>query len=93
MINICSQVCCEEIMEPFRGLKRTTSQKSMSPFGRGGRDDNCEVFDRQGSAARRLLRQESEVANLLVSKLLLSHSLILYSSMREGLHNLLSHSY
>lgn len=73
MINICSQVCCEEIMEPFRGLKRTTSQKSMSAYGRGGlKDANCEVFDRQGPAARRLLRQESQVANLLVS--LLAHT-------------------
>ena len=65
-------------METVRGLHRTTSQKSMSPFGRGciplcssqeaaAGDLGDEVFDRQGPAARRLERQESVPANRLVS--------------------------
>ena len=51
------------IME-FKGLKRQTSQASMSPYGAGL--GACEIYDRQGSAARRLQRQESVPANKLV---------------------------
>ena len=48
----------------FKGLKRQTSQASMSPYGAGL--GACEIYDRQGSAARRLQRQESVPANKLV---------------------------
>ena len=58
-------LCCQcEDME-FKGLKRQTSLKSMSPFCTDLR--GSEVFDRQGAAARRLQRQESLSANKLVS--------------------------
>merc|ERR1711997_760360 len=46
------------VME-IRGLKRTTSHKSMSPFGQGRVGGSSEVFDRQGPAVRSLLRQDS----------------------------------
>ena len=65
---LCSLISChsnEDVME-YKGLKRTTSQKSMSPFGQG-KGKSCEVFDREGQAVKSLLRQESVSANLLVS--------------------------
>lgn len=50
----------------IRGLERTTSGTTMSPYGA---KNDSEIFDRQGEAAKRLLRQESWVANKLVSTL------------------------
>ncbi len=71
----CSQTSCfvdNVDMEGFRGLKRTTSQKSMGPYGQG--QQLSEVFDRESPAARKLYRQESVVANQLVrTKLEMTH--------------------
>ena len=72
---LCSLISCHSgedtatsgsVME-IRGLKRTTSQKSMSPFGQGRVGGSSEVFDRQGPAVRSLLRQDS-VSYQLVSR-------------------------
>lgn len=46
-------------------MMRQMSESSMLPFGHGL--EGSEVFDREGPAARRLLRQESITANRLVS--------------------------
>ena len=70
MLPLCSLISChsseEAAVMEIRGLKRTTSHKSMSPFGQGRSGGSSEVFDRQGPAVRSLLRQDS-VSYQLVS--------------------------
>ena len=60
-------LCCQCEDMDFKGLKRQTSLRSMSPFCTDLK--GSEVFDRQSAAARRLQRQESVPANRLVSQL------------------------
>ena len=63
----------------FKGLKRQTSQASMSPFGAG--PEGSEVFDRQGPAASRLERQESVPVIQLVRPRLLNTTVVLHNTV------------